>query len=101
MKYNKLIRDNIPEIITQKGKKVITHIADEREYGKKLDEKLQEEVGEFLFAKTEEEFADILEVLDAIIEYRKLDQATIGKIKREKKEKRGRFEKRIILDEVK
>jgi predicted house-cleaning noncanonical NTP pyrophosphatase (MazG superfamily) len=101
MKYNKLVRDNIPNIITAQGKNVLSHIADEREYGKKLEEKLREEVEEFLFAKSEEEFADVLEVLDAIAEYRNLDQVKIEKVKREKGEKRGRFKKRIILDEVK
>lgn len=100
MRYDKLVRDAIPETISADGKKPITHIADEREYAKKLEEKLQEEVREFLFAKNEEEYADILEVLEAIAAFRKLDSNVISRIKEKKVRERGRFDKRIILDEV-
>jgi len=40
MKYNKLIRDRIPEIIEKDGKIAITHIASEEEYQQKLRNKL-------------------------------------------------------------
>lgn len=100
MKYNKLVRDNIPEVIKDKGKTPVTHFADEREYGKKLEEKLQEEINEFLFVNNEEEYADVLEVMEAIAEFRKLNMGTINQIKKEKAAKKGKFERRIILDEV-
>lgn len=99
MKYNKLIRDNIPEIIKNKGGNPVTHIADDAEYWEKLKEKLLEEFEEFKADESAEEFADILEVMDTIREYKKFDMGEINKIKIKKAEERGKFEKKIILDE--
>ncbi len=100
MRYDKLVRDNVPEHIQEDGKKAITHIADDREFAKKLEEKLLEEVREFLFARTEEELADIWEVLDTIIVFRKFDKQRIAEIKEKKAKEKGLFLKQIILDEV-
>jgi len=100
IKYNKLVRDKIPEIIEQKGGKCTIRIADEKEYGEKLSQKLREEVDEFLEAQNEEELADLLEVIDAIVDCKKLDRQKMRVIKRGKAQERGRFKKRIILEEA-
>ncbi len=100
MKYNKLVRDKIPEYIRSKGSVPITHIADEGEYWQKLKEKLQEEVDEFLKDGNPEEIADILEVIDAICNYQKINKQELRAIKDKKAEERGRFEKRIILEQA-
>lgn len=99
MKYNKLVRDKIPEIITQKGRMPVTHIAGEAEYWEKLKEKLLEEFEEFKKGESPEEFADILEVLDAIADYKKFDKKEVAKIKESKAGERGKFKDKIILDE--
>ncbi len=99
MKYNKLVRDNIPEIVKQKGGTAIIHIAKEKEYWEKLKEKLREEVEEFNAKPSMEELADILEVLDAIIEFKRFSKTKLKKVKKDKKRERGGFEKRIILEE--
>jgi len=99
MKYNKLVRDKIPEYIKGKGGVPITHIADEMEYWQKLKEKLLEEIKEFSENENPEEFTDIFEVLDAIADYKGFDKEEVQRIKAEKAEERGKFQKRIILDE--
>jgi len=101
MKYNKLVRDKIPEIIKQTNKKVIKHFASDEEYWQKLKDKLLEESNEFIEESNEEELSDILEVINAICKYKNFNMEKISKIQKEKAEKRGRFNKRIILDEVK
>jgi predicted house-cleaning noncanonical NTP pyrophosphatase (MazG superfamily) len=99
MKYNKLVRDKIPEYIEKKGGRAVTHIAGEKEYWEKLKEKLLEECAEFNADENEDELADILEVIEAIIAYKKFNQRTIEEKRGKKAEERGKFEKRIILDE--
>ena len=47
MKYGKLVRDKIPEIILADGKKPITRIMDNDEYLQELDKKLNEEITEY------------------------------------------------------
>lgn len=99
MKYNKLVRDKIPEILKKKGVKYKIHIAGNKEYWGKLKEKLLEEFKEFSKSETIEEFADILEVLDAVRDYKKFDKRKPEMIKRNKTAERGGFKKRIILEE--
>ncbi len=101
MDYNKLVRDNIPRILKKKGLKVKKHIANEEEYWKKLKEKLSEEVHEFLEKDVKEELVDILEVVDTICKFKNIDKKELNKLKKEKARERGKFKKRIILDEVK
>ena len=96
--YNKLVRDNIPEIIEKDGEKPITHIAEDEEYEKALMEKLQEEVNEFLTEPSKKEMADVLEVLYAISKLKGFDLYEVEKVRQERTEKRGGFEKKIILE---
>lgn len=99
MKYNKLVRDKIPEYIRKKGGTSITHVADEIEYWEKLKEKLLEEIEEFKKDESVEEFADLLEVIDAIADYKGFDRKEVDRIREKKAEERGKFKDRIILDE--
>jgi len=98
-KYNKLIRDKIPEIINKRGGKVIIHKANSQEYWKKLKEKLLEEVKEFFKNETIEELADILEVVEAIRIFKKFGGRKVLAVKSKKLKERGGFRKRIILEE--
>ena len=97
--YNKLVRDRIPEIIEKKGQKAKIHIAGDGEYAIKLKEKLIEEINEFYQNENEEEFADILEVIDALRIYKKFENRKVLSIKKKKFKERGGFSKKIILEE--
>lgn len=99
MKYNKLVRDKIPEIIKKKGEKYKTHIANDKEYWGKLKEKLQEEIEKFGENETIEEMADILEIIDAMCSYKKFNKRKLESVKKQKAKERGRFKKKIILEE--
>ena len=101
MKHNKLVRDKIPEIIKNNREVPITHIASEDEYWQKLKEKLQEEVDEFMKESNEEELADILEVINAICDFKKINKKELELIRKKKTKERGGFKERIILDETK
>src|SRR3989338_2759391 len=98
MQHNKLVRDKIPEIIRKNGEVPIIHLADNQEYWQKLKEKLQEEVDEFIKDEKEEELVDILEVINAITEFKKIDKDKLEHLREKKAEEKGRFKERIILE---
>lgn len=100
MKSNKLVRDKIPEIIKKKGKIPITHIASDSEYWEKLKQKFREEVEEYLADENEEELADVLEVINAIYDFKKIKKRNLEAIRKKKAKERGGFKKRIILENI-
>ena len=93
----KLVRDNIPEIIRSNGETPTTRTLSDDEYLIALDDKLREEVAEYLEANDLAEVADILEVLRAILVARGSDYKQIESIRKEKLDKRGGFKKHIFL----
>ena len=100
IEYNKLIRDKIPEIIEQSGKKCIVEVMDNDTYIEYLDQKLNEELSEYQQDKSIEELADLLEVMYAVVTARGYSVAELERIRLEKSEKRGAFEKRLLLKSV-
>jgi predicted house-cleaning noncanonical NTP pyrophosphatase (MazG superfamily) len=103
MEYPKLVRDKIPQIIKQNdGIDVPTKIAsDDGEFLDYLLKKMIEESTELSNApkegNLEEEMADIFEVIDAILKLKKQTVNDIAVIQKEKREKRGGFDERIIM----
>ena len=63
---NKLVRDYIPDIIQEQGQTPVFRTLDDQEYAQCLEQKLREEVGEFLQEKNLDELGDILEVLEEL-----------------------------------
>ena len=99
-KYNKLVRDRIPEIIENWGKTAHTHLLGDEEYIAELDRKLGEEYAEYQADKNIEELADMLEVIYAIAKARGASVEELERVRKEKAEKNGAFEKKIFLEEV-
>ena len=96
--YNKLVRDNIPEIMVQNGASPVTRILNDDEYLEELNRKLQEEVLEYLNSGDIEELADIEEVLLAILEIKNVSKDAFENVRTQKVLKRGSFKKKIFLE---
>ena len=100
IKYNKLVRDRIPEIIEASGKRCVCSTLSDEKYLAMLDEKLNEELAEYQESKSLEELADLLEVIRAVAVARGSSIEEVEAIRRDKAAKRGGFEKKVLLTEV-
>lgn len=96
----KLVRDNIPVIIEQQGKRAITRQASNSEFLHLLFIKLQEEIVEFAYNPNVEELADIMEVILTLGEIWGISESSIQKIRLEKQQINGAFTNRTILIDV-
>lgn len=98
--YNKLVRDRIPEIIESDGRECTTEILPDDRYRQMLDAKLNEELAEYQESKSLEELADLLEVMRAVVKARGWSWEQLEQARQEKAVRRGGFEKKILLKEV-
>ncbi len=101
IRYDKLVRDRIPEVIRQAGKQPVTDDLPRKAMSAALDRKLQEEVQEYLESGSIEEMADVLEVLHGIAFHKGISWDEVESVRLRKREERGGFEKGIMLLEVK
>jgi len=102
--YNKLVRDNIPNIIRNNGGDPVIRILTNEEYKNELEKKLYEEYTEVLNAHESseriEELADMLEIISSLA---KLENKTLNDVietAKNKNIKRGGFENKIFLEKV-
>ena len=95
--YNKLARDNIPEIMIKNGDSPVTRILSDNEYLEELNKKLLEEVNEYLSSGDILELADIEEVLLAILNVKNVEREEFENKRKEKVLKRGAFKEKIFL----
>ena len=97
IKYNKAIRDKIPEIIAESGKKCNTKQLDDESFLAEIEKKLIEEVNEYTESKDVEELADLLEVIYRISELRGINSDELDEIRKDKAGKRGKFDSNLFL----
>ncbi len=102
--YNKLVRDRIPEIIEKSGKQFTSSILNDEQYFEELKNKGFEELEEYTYAANDtvalEELADVLEIIHALAAHHGSSFEEVEKIRKEKAEKRGRFQEKVFLHEV-
>ncbi|MHA1906447.1 MAG: nucleoside triphosphate pyrophosphohydrolase [Candidatus Thorarchaeota archaeon] len=97
MVKEKLVRDRIPELIRNSGEEPVVRKANQQELEKFLLAKIVEEAQEFLETGDVDELVDILEVLEAFMEYRKIDSGLIEIQQHAKRLARGGFTEGLIL----
>ena len=97
-RYDKLVRDNIPEIMINKGCKPVTRILSDEEYLMELNKKLLEEVNEYLSDNNIEELADIKEVFLAILKAKHISDEELETVRIDKVDKRGAFKDKVYLE---
>ncbi len=98
--FNKLVRDNIPDIIKANGNIPIIYTLSDNEYITYLNEKLKEEVNEYLKDNCLEEICDILEVVKAITNVMNISDEEIKKARESKVIKNGAFNNKILLEKI-
>ena len=99
-KYNKLLRDRIPEIIESSGRTCVTEILSDEDYLRMLDAKLDEELAEYHADQNIEELADIMEVIRACAVARGYTLEQLEQVRAEKVAERGGFTKKLLRKKV-
>lgn len=97
---DELVRDKIPEIIAAAGKRCKVRVLAEEDIGACLLAKLRDEVAELEEAASIEKVADIMEVLGALAERMGSSRDEVESRRKEKRVRRGGFEKGLFLEYV-
>lgn len=104
IKYNKLIRDNIPSIIEKDNKSCVVTVLDDEQFLVELKKKLVEESIEVTTANTRDELinelADIHEIVDKLKDIYTISQEEVDVIQLKKALKNGKFERKLYLISV-
>ena len=96
-RYDKLVRDRIPQIIREDGRSCRTRTRGQEEYLSRLEDKLREELDEYLQSGSMEELADLCEVIRAVAAARGSSIGEVEAIRARKARERGGFAERILL----
>ena len=99
-RYDKLVRDRIPQIIRDGGRDCRTRTLSQEEYVARLHDKLREELDEYLASGEMEELADLCEVIRAVAAARGSSMEDIEALRARKAQQRGGFDARTLLIDV-
>jgi len=97
----KLVRDRIPDLMDEEGLSYESSVLSEEAFKAALYAKLLEEAKEVIGASQDErlkELADVQEVLDTITTMSGFTREQVCAVQQKRREARGSFEKRIMLD---
>lgn len=99
-RYDKLVRDKIPELIRKNGQRPVIRQLTPAEFPIALKGKVIEELGEFMRSPSAEEAGDLLEALHALVKAYGLDWDAVETEREAKAVAKGRFEERLFLKAV-
>lgn len=97
---DKLVRDNIPERISNDGHEPVTHQADDDEYIQRLCDKLVKEAQAYRQHRDVEELADVMQVVRRIRRVQNISRQTVHRTRRKKKSRYGLFKDKTVLESV-
>ena len=99
-RYDKLVRDRIPEIIRAYGETPVTRTVSAAERVPALRSKLAEEVAEYFVDGDARELADVVEVVRALVAAHGLTWDAFEAIRTAKRADRGGFDDAVFLVET-
>ncbi|NJK38729.1 MAG: nucleoside triphosphate pyrophosphohydrolase [Oscillatoriales cyanobacterium RM2_1_1] len=98
--HNKLVRDRIPDLIRNAGHDFDVAVLSEAEYRQALRHKLLEEAQEAIDATVDQlagELADLLDVVDALLESYEISPEVVLLARDQKRAERGGFSQKVKL----
>lgn len=98
--HRKLVRDRIPEIIGGSGQTAVVRTLSPDAYRSALVVKLREELDEFVASQDVAELVDLVEVIQAIVEDRRIDWREFEALRARKRGERGGFRDHVWLESV-
>lgn len=98
--YKRLVRDKVPDMILRDNQLPVTRTLNDKEYEEELNKKLEEEVKDYLVNKNYIDMIDIVEVIDAILDFKGIDKDSFEKERINKANKKGTFKDRTYLEKI-
>ena len=96
--YDKLVRDDVPDAVRADGETPVVRRVDGEAYERSLAAKLVEEAAEFREGRDPAELADVLEVVEALLDA--TDREAVERLRAGKAAERGRFADGVVLERV-